>query len=160
MRITTQRFGELEIPEDKIITMAKPILGFEELKKFCIIENSGFEPFMWFQSIEDPVVAFIIVNPLFFCADYKIEVNPKEIEELRVSDVRMVETYVIATIPPDPSKMSVNLQGPVLVNTQTCLAKQLVMVNSDYNLKHYIIDRKAIKSEEPVVEEELVEAAV
>jgi len=39
MKITTLRFGELEIPDDKIIQMAKPVLGFEQLKKFCIIEG-------------------------------------------------------------------------------------------------------------------------
>ncbi len=160
MRITTLRFGELEIPKEKIITMAKPVLGFEQLKQFCIIESHDFEPFMWFQSVEDPAVAFIIVNPLFFNADYRIEVNPKEIEELRVGDVKAVETYVIATIPSDPCKMSVNMQGPLLINTQSCLAKQLVMVNSDYKLKHYIIDEKDLKHQPVVEEEELVEAGV
>jgi len=159
MRISTLRFGELEIPREKIITMAKPVLGFEQLKKFCIIESRDFEPFMWFQSVEDPAVAFIIVNPLFFNADYRIEVNPKEIEELQVSDVKAVETYVIATIPPDPKRMSVNMQGPLLINTRTCLAKQLVMVNSDYKLRHFIISEKDLK-DQPVMEEELAEAAV
>ncbi|MCP4703061.1 MAG: flagellar assembly protein FliW, partial [candidate division Zixibacteria bacterium] len=99
MRITTLRFGELDIPDDKIIHMAKPVLGFEQLKKFCIIEGEDFEPFLWFQSVEEPSVAFIIVNPVFFCADYHIEVNPKEIEELDVADVKSVETYSIVSIP-------------------------------------------------------------
>ena len=159
MKISTLRFGELEIPDDKVITMAKPVLGFEQLKKFCIIESKDFEPFMWFQSTEDPAVAFIIVNPLFFSPDYKIEVNPREIEELKVSDVRTVETYVIATIPPDPKKMSVNMQGPILVNAKTLLAKQMVMVNTDYKLKHYVVDEFDI-DKQPVMEEELAEMAV
>jgi flagellar assembly factor FliW len=159
MRVTTIRFGELDIPDAKIITMAKPILGFEQLKRYCIIESGDFEPFMWFQSVEDPAVAFIIVNPLFFCPDYRIEVNPKEIEEIRVADVKTVETYVIATIPADPGRMSVNMQGPILINTKTRLAKQLVMVNSDYKLKHYVIDQKDL-NEQLKLEEELAEAAV
>lgn len=148
MRITTLRFGELEIPDDKIIQMAKPVLGFEQLKKFCIIEGEEFEPFLWFQSIEEPSVAFIIVNPIFFYSDYHIEVNPKEIEELDVGDVKMVETYVIVSIPSDPKKMSINLQGPILINTKTRLAKQLILVNSKHKVKHYIIDDKMIADKE------------
>ncbi len=142
MRITTLRFGEIEIPDDKIIHMAKPVLGFEQLKDFCIIEGDDFEPFLWFQSIDEPTVAFIIVNPLLFYHNYRIEVNPREIEELRVADVKTVETYVIVSIPADPQKMSINLQGPILINTRTRLAKQLVLVNTEYEVKHYIIDDK------------------
>ncbi len=142
MKITTLRFGDLDLPDDKIIQMAKPVLGFEQLKKFCIIEGEDFEPFLWFQSVEEPSVAFIIVNPIFFDPDYHIEVNPKEIEELNIADVKTVETYVIVSIPPDPKKMSINLKGPILINTKTKLAKQLILVNSKYKVNQYIVDSK------------------
>ncbi len=156
MRITTLRFGELEIPDDKIIHMAKPVLGFEQLKKFCIIEGEDFEPFLWFQSVEEPSVAFIIINPIFFYPDYHIEVNPKEIEELDVGDVKTVETYVIVSIPPDPKKMSINLQGPILINTQTKKAKQLVLVNSKYKVINYMIDSNA-KTDNGIENREMAE---
>ena len=142
MKITTLRFGDLDLPDDKIIQMAKPVLGFEQLKKFCIIEGEDFEPFLWFQSVEEPSVAFIIVNPIFFDPDYHIEVNPKEIEELNIADVKTVETYVIVSIPPDPKKMSINLKGPILINTKTKLDKQLILVNSKYKVNQYIVDSK------------------
>jgi len=139
MNISTLRFGELEIPDEKIITMEKPVLGFEQLKKYCIIEREDCEPFLWFQSLEDPAIAFLIVNPVIFYPEYRIEVNPKEIEELLVADVKTIETYVIVTVPQNPQRTSVNLQGPVLINTESRLAKQLVMVNSQYRVKHYIL---------------------
>ncbi len=157
MKITTLRFGELDIPDDKIIQMAKPVLGFEQLKKFCIIEGEDFEPFLWFQSVEEPSVAFIIVNPIFFSPDYHIEVNPKEIEELDVADVKTVETYVIVSIPPDPKKMSINLQGPILINTKTKLAKQLILVNSKYKVNYYVVDSKA-KPDKEIEQRELAGA--
>lgn len=156
MRITTLRFGELEIPDEKIIQMAKPVLGFEHLKKFCIIEGEDFEPFLWFQSVEEPSVAFIIINPVFFHPDYQIEVNPKEIEELDVADVKTVETYVIVSIPPDPQKMSINLKGPILINTKTRKAKQLVLVNSTYKVIHYMVDGKT-QSDRKIEKREMAE---
>ena len=36
--------------------------------------------------------------------------------------------------------VSINLQGPVLINTENGFAKQLVLVNSDYEIKHNLID--------------------
>ncbi len=139
MTISTIRFGELEIPEDKIITMPKPVLGFERLKRYCIIEREDCEPFLWFQAVDDPAVAFIVVNPILFYPDYHIEVNPRELDEIKIRDVKTVETYAIVTIPSNPQKISINLQGPILINTETRLAKQLVLVNSDYRIKHYIV---------------------
>jgi flagellar assembly factor FliW len=140
MVISTQRFGDIEIPDGKIITMPKPILGFEQLKKYCIIEREDCRPFLWYQSIDDPDVTFIIVNPLFFYPEYRIEVNPRELEELKIHNVELVETYVIVTVPADPRRMSVNLQGPIVISTDSCLAKQLILVNSDYRIKHYIME--------------------
>lgn len=154
MKVMTQRFGELEIPNDKIITMSKPILGFENLKRYCLIEREDCEPFLWYQSVDDPATAFPVVNPLLFCPGYRIEVNPKEIEELRIKDVKSVETYTIVTIPSDPHDMSINLQGPILINTETRLAKQLVLVNSGYDVKYFVMQDNV-----GVVEENLYQTA-
>ncbi|MCP4567844.1 MAG: flagellar assembly protein FliW [FCB group bacterium] len=148
MNIMTTRFGELEIDESLTIRMTKPILGFEQLRRYVIVETEDFEPFRWFQSIDDPDVAFVIVNPLLFYPDYLIEVNPKEIEELKVADVADVASYAIVTIPEDYTKMTVNLQGPVLINQSTNLAKQLVLVNSRYRIKHRVMESGKIQRTE------------
>ncbi|MCX6827190.1 MAG: flagellar assembly protein FliW [candidate division Zixibacteria bacterium] len=153
MRISTLRFGEFELPEDKIIEMPKPILGFEHLKRYCIIEREESEPFLWYQAVDDPAIAFIIVNPLFFCPNYHIEVNPKEIEELRIADVKAVETYVIVTIPSDPQRISANMQGPILINVETRLAKQLILVNSEYDVRYYLLPEKDQAAKTTIVEE-------
>ena len=139
MKVNTSRFGELEVAENLVIRMTKPILGFEQLKRYVIVETPDFEPFKWFQSVDDPQVAFVIVNPLLFFPDYTIEVNPREIDELRVDNVRDINTYAIVTIPQEYTRMTANLQGPILVNTRTNLAKQLVLVNSAYRIKHLMI---------------------
>ncbi len=157
MNLTTQRFGDVTIPENKIITMSKPVLGFEHLKRYCIIERDDTEPFLWFQSVDDPNVAFMIINPIVVCPDYRIEVNPRELDELRIKDVREVETYAIVTVPDRPTDISVNLQGPILINTRTRLAKQLVLVNSCYRVKHLLSElmESAADVELPEVVEEL-----
>lgn len=139
MNITTSRFGALEIADNLIITMTKPILGFENLSRYVIVETDDFEPFCWLQSIDDPETAFVIVNPLLFFPDYTIEINPKEIEELLVCKSEDVLAYAIVTIPRDYTAMTVNLQGPILINSKTNMAKQMVLVNSKYKIKHRLL---------------------
>lgn len=155
MVFNSTRLGQFDVPADKIISMARPILGFEKLTEFCLVEVDAVAPFLWLQSTEDPAVAFLVVNPLVFFPDYRIEINSQEIAELHVSRVDEVETYVIATVPDDFKKMSVNLQGPILVNTANRLGKQLVLVNSDYQVKQYVMAAVGVATEAET-EKELV----
>jgi len=155
MVFNSTRLGQFEVPADRIITMARPILGFEKLTEFCLVEVDAVAPFLWLHSTEDPAVAFLVVNPLVFFPDYRIEINSQEIAELNVSGVKDVETYVIATVPEDFRKMSINLQGPILVNTANRLAKQLVLVNSDYQVKQFIMPVAGVTTQ-PEAEKELV----
>lgn len=157
MIIDSVRFGQLEIPDDKVITMQRPILGFENLVRFCLIQREEMAPFHWLQSTEDPEVAFIVLNPAVFYEDYRIEVNPKEIAELEIADLKSVETYAVVTVPEDATKMSVNLQGPILINTENGFAKQLVLVNSDYRVQHFIADELSSDEVAADREQELVE---
>ena len=145
MTINTHRFGPVQIPADKVIYMERPILGFEHLTTFCLIEREDMAPMMWLQSMEDPAVAFLVVNPRCMFPEYRVEVNPNEIAELRVAKVESVETYVIMTLADDPQQTSVNLQGPVLINTENNLAKQLVLVNSDYSVRHFLFAEATVE---------------
>jgi len=145
MKIKTTRFGELEVAEDLIIHMTKPVLGFEQVRKYVIVETEDFEPFKWLQSIEEPDLAFVIVNPLLFFPDYTIEVNPKEIEELKVESPSHIITYSVVTIPPDWTRMTANLQGPILINTRSNLGKQLVLVNSKHGIRHRLFEPEAVR---------------
>lgn len=140
MKIATLRFGELDVPEDKIIEFPKGILGFEQFQQYVILQSEESEPFKWMQSIEDPNLAFVIANPAFFFPNYKLEMHIRELSEINVSESSSIETYVIVTIPKDISQMSANLQGPLLINTDDNLGKQVVFVNSRYTIRHLIMD--------------------
>ncbi|MBN1213696.1 MAG: flagellar assembly protein FliW [candidate division Zixibacteria bacterium] len=140
MIVKSLKLGELEVPDEKLIVMERPILGFENLKKFCLIEIDEMMPFLWLQATEEPAVSFLVVNPVVFFPNYRIEINPKEIAELEVARVESVETYVIVTLNKKPELITANLQGPILINTENNLAKQLILVNSDYRVKHSLLE--------------------
>jgi flagellar assembly factor FliW len=140
MRLVTLRFGELEIPSEKVIDFPKGVLGFEQFHKYVILQREDSEPFRWLQSLEDPNLAFVITNPVHFFPNYKLEMHIKELSDIEVMEESNVETYVIVTIPKDIAQMSANLQGPLLINTDIGLGKQVVMVNGPYTIRHYILD--------------------
>jgi flagellar assembly factor FliW len=140
MLVQTQRFGPIEVPEGKLIHLQKPILGFEDLSVFFLVEQDDFRPFMWLQSAEHEDLAFIVINPVLVYPDYRIEVHSKEVGDLCITRLEAVETYVIVTVPERPEDVSVNLQGPIVINTENNFAKQLVLVNSRYSVRHRLLD--------------------
>ncbi|RME19588.1 MAG: flagellar assembly protein FliW, partial [Candidatus Zixiibacteriota bacterium] len=77
--------------------------------------------------------------------------------ELEVDRVTSVETYVVVTFGEGPEEMSANLQGPLLINTENNLAKQLVLVNSSYGVRHSVmqaveaLEKRTAPEREPVL---------
>jgi len=140
MKCVTTRFGEIDFEEDEIITLPKGVLGFSQLTRYVIVEKEEFFPFKWLQSVEDPKVAFVLMDPKQFFPGYKLEINEKELEELNYTNSSDLVTYVIITVPQDPAQASADLLGPLVINRKNRLAKQAVMPNSPYTTKHYLLD--------------------
>jgi flagellar assembly factor FliW len=140
MKYVTTRFGEIDFKETEVIDFPKGVLGFSQLTRYVILERKEFTPFKWLQSLEDPNVTFVILDPLKLFPNFKLEINEKELEELNYTNSRDLVTYVIITVPPDASLASADLLGPLVINSKKRLAKQAVMPNSPYTTKHYLLD--------------------
>ncbi|HSG99335.1 MAG TPA: flagellar assembly protein FliW [candidate division Zixibacteria bacterium] len=144
-KILTQRFGELEVPESRVISMEKPVLGFEGRREFVIVEARDTEPFAWLQSADDPDLAFLVINPSLFFPDYCIDVNRREVADIGVSEDSTLEIFVIVSVGATAEETTVNLQGPIVINTEVCKAKQLVLANSDYRVNQPLYGRSPVE---------------
>ena len=140
LTVETTSFGAIEVDETSIIRFPKGLLGFEERRRYILIEDPDHQPFAHLQSADDPSLAFIIVNPKLFFPNYKVQVDRPEIAELSVTDLSRVTTWVIVTVPEEIASMSANLQGPVLINRDKNLGKQVVLMRSPYTTRHYLLD--------------------
>ncbi len=143
MKITTTKFGEIEIEEEKIITMPLGLLGFPENKRFVIFQHKENSPFFWYQSLDDPSLAVVITNPLLFKPDY--QVSPESVlREMKWSDESNLDVFVIVTIPRGrPQDMTANLIGPILVNLNTKEAVQMIITDDTYTHKYPLLEPKA-----------------
>ena len=82
VRFTTTRFGELDVPPDRIITFPSGLIGFGALRGFALVENPGGGPFKWLQSVERPELAFVITDPKLFFPDYAVEVKEEDLRRM------------------------------------------------------------------------------
>ncbi len=151
LKIVTTRFGELSVETDKIIALEKPVLGFESYSRFILVESEEMAPFVWLQAVDESELAFLMINPTLFFPNYSIEVNPKEVEDIGVVDGSEVETYVIVTAPGSAREMTVNLQGPIVINMYTKQAKQLVLANSRHSVCEPLFAEKMLEKDTKAV---------
>ena len=138
MKIETTRFGLIDIDEKKIIHMPYGIPGFPERKDFVILRHKEDSPFYWYQSVDEPSLAFVITNPYIFFPDYNIDLNGI-IKEMKWDSINRenIEVYVIVNIPKGrPKDMTVNLMGPLIINTEKREAIQAILVNTPYSHRH------------------------
>jgi len=151
MNIKTTRFGTITIGEEKIITMPFGMLGFPDKKRFIIVQHKENSPFFWYQSVDDPTLAFVITSPFPFKPDYEVDMDDvlKEMSWNEGEENNNLALYVVVNIPKgSPDKMTANLIGPILVNNRACQAVQMVIPNSPYSHKFPLIGES--QSQEPM----------
>ena len=135
MKIQTARFGEIEVAEERIFNFELPIIGFNELKKFVIVDTNKDSFFKWLQSIEDPELAFPIVSVFSMNVDYTLDLQDSVVEALNIENVESVLVMNIASIPQDnPQGTTLNLLAPLIFNLESQKAGQVILSGSGYDI--------------------------
>ena len=140
MKIPTSRFGTIDIPEDQVIYVPLGLIGFPNQKRYVLREHKKGSPFIWFQAVDDEDLAFVLIDPLLCQPDFEIQVSPEDRKTLELPEsCEGLQTMVTVNITPgDPLEITANLLGPVAINLQKKLAKQIVLHHSSYSTRHPI----------------------
>lgn len=145
MQLNTKHFGMIEIDENGIISFEEGIPGFEHIKKFVLLGSEDQNsPFQWLQSVDYPERAFVVIDPFTVVEDYSIDVDDNEIGCLEIESINDVAVFSIVVIPEDINKMTANLRGPVIINTKKKKGKQVLLDNSEYSMRHYLLEQKGL----------------
>ncbi|MFC2076560.1 flagellar assembly protein FliW [candidate division KSB1 bacterium] len=150
MRIETTRFGEIEFQETDIVHLPHGLVGFNQFLRYIIIPHSENSPLFWLQSVDDPGLAFVITDPLMFRPDYQVKLEVADAQLLGIDDTSKAVIYAIVVIPKDPQEMTANLMGPLVVNPETRMGKQIIMQDSPYTTRHYILEEMKQAYSSPV----------
>jgi flagellar assembly factor FliW len=143
VEIDTTRFGKIRIKESEVIGMKGRILGFEQHKQFVLLTDEDNTPLCWMQSVEDPVLAFVVVNPRIIKPGYNPIVSEGELEFLDIKNSDDIALLAIVTVRSHPFRVTANLRAPILINAANRMANQVVLDDPDYPIQFEIIDSKA-----------------
>ncbi len=126
------------LPEPVICDVRLPmgILGFEQTKNYLLIANPAEEPFRWLQVKDNPALAFVVIEPFLVAPDYHPDIPQPDVEFLGLTSPADAALLNIVTLH-GPHHATVNLKGPVVINRNTGIGKQVIIANaSDYSVHH------------------------
>lgn len=139
MKVKTKFFEDIEIHEDQVLTFPSGLAGMVHRKRFVLLEREEIRPFHWLQSLEDPHLLLPVVEPASFFPDYRVAVSEGEIAPLAMTDTADVMVLCIVTLSSDPTAITANLQGPLVVNLKNGLGRQLILIDNAYTVREDLL---------------------
>ena len=143
LKFNTEKFGEIEVDKDLIFEFVAPIIGFNDLKKYTIIDYKPESPFKWLQSLEDMSLAFPVTLCSFFGIDYQFDIPDEEADLLGIKSADDVFVCNIANIPAsNPKDVTINMLAPIIMNTANKKAMQTILKNKEFQVRYKLFNRE------------------
>lgn len=142
MLVKTKFFGEVDLPEEKILTFDRGLIGFEDYKRYTILYDCEKESnnISWLQSVDEPSFAMPIIKPWLVREDYNPVVEDELLQGLgELTDDNLV-ILLTMNVPADLKNMSANLKAPIVINSDTRKGAQVVVENQDYEIHFKVYD--------------------
>lgn len=130
------------IVTSEVVTFKDGIPGFDDRRKFVILQDEEYAPFDWLLCVDDDLeveLRFAMINPLLVYPDYDPDIASSLVADLEIERAEDVLVYVLATIYPNPVDSTVNLMGPLVINAANMRGKQIILENSSYTTKEPIV---------------------
>jgi flagellar assembly factor FliW len=140
MEIHHRLLGAIAYSEDDVITFPLGLLGFLKFKRYLLLHNETVAPFVWMVSVDNPDLSFPLLDPKRFCADYNPNITRRDLSEISAENPQSLQMYSIVTILQDAHSATANLSGPILINRERKIGKQLVLLDDRYSTKHRILN--------------------
>ncbi len=151
MNIKTSRFGEVDVDNDAVISMPEGMLGFSEITRYVLIQHRDGSPFLWYQAVDEPNLAFVVVDAFTFFPDYEVIMSSEDVKILDCSKPGDLAVFLVVVIPDNPEDMTANLRGPLVINVTNKVARQVVLTDEKYSPHHSIMEE--MRKQLPVEEE-------
>ena len=128
----TTRFGRLEISKDKIIHFPNGLMGFPDIKRYILMDYKD-TLLKWLQAVDDANVAFIVVQPFDFFPDYSVSIEDSIKDSLEIENQEDISILSILRV--EGENVTVNLQGPLVINSLNKRGAQIVNEDSRFSCK-------------------------
>ena len=117
----------MERNEQSVLQIPEGMLGFSRLTRYVLADDERIRPLLWLQCLDDPGLAFPVVDPRLIHPEYFNLLPTGELARLRIRSRSELLMLVVAILRPAPEQCSVNLKAPLLINHTTMIGRQIIL---------------------------------
>ena len=138
MKLKTAYMGEVVIDSSKIIKFEHGIPGFEDENEFVLLPIEENSIFQVLQSVNTEGIAFIITSPYAVTKNYNFELDESTLDVLDIKSENEVAVFAIVSLKETLANSTVNVKAPIILNTTNNKAKQVILDNNEYSIRHQL----------------------
>ena len=131
MKVDTCLFGAVEVDPAKVIEFPNGLVGFEQNMRFMLVHEDGQAQTASYtlQSLDDPNLAFQIVDPVTLGFHYELDLSDAESALLKTPAPEDVLVMQLLFKKDEGSQTQImpSLRAPLLINTKARVGMQKVM---------------------------------
>jgi flagellar assembly factor FliW len=128
--LQTEHLGLIEYDPAEVIRFPHGLPAFETEREFLALLAPGSAPVVFLQSIASPELTFLTVPPAHVDPEYRVELH----EECDFLQGPLTVLLIVSAGVNQPP--TVNLLAPVVIDTRSRMAMQVVMTHTGYSAQH------------------------
>jgi flagellar assembly factor FliW len=136
--LETPYFGRLSYDESAEIEFAAGMPGFDDERRFVIVEPPAHAPMVYLQSMGRRDLCFLALPVLAVDGGYGLRLGAEELKALGLEEQPVINKEVVClclvTIP-EEGPVTVNLAAPVVIGRSTRKALQAIQADC-YSFRH------------------------
>jgi flagellar assembly factor FliW len=139
-RYATSRFGLIDVDLDLVIEFNEGLIGFETCRRYVVVRHDDTSAFRWLQSLDEPAVAFPIVEPSVFRPDYAPTISDADARVLSLRHDTPTLLFAVVAVPEqNPRGMTANLLAPLVINGELRQGKQVIVQDEGFTTRHEVV---------------------
>ena len=132
--VASRVLGPVTVHPDQVLNFPTGVLGFPEAREFTTVSTQR-PGFYWLQSLEYDTLTFLLIDPFQHVPDFSVDLPDEELGHLGTDASKLVVLGIV-TLPAGPGdQLTVNLQGPLVINTETGVGQQLIVPDSPHGTR-------------------------
>lgn len=140
MLIDTAVLGSFDVEASNVFHMPEGLLGFNEIHSYALIQKQDEGMTLkWFQAVNHTTPCFVVFDPNEIVEGYNPQIEKSDLTALGGCDPKDLTYLVIAVVPEDISKATVNLKSPIVLNQKAKIARQVILANKDYPIRFPLV---------------------
>ncbi|MCX7389996.1 MAG: flagellar assembly protein FliW [Planctomycetota bacterium] len=139
MRISTTRFGRIDVETDDVLHFPSGMPGLEGCREWALLADATNDALGWLQSTNRSDIAIAVVSPRRFVPDYQIRIPRSELTPLRLSDIGQAQVLVV--VAQGSRSLTLNLKAPIVINLEARTGRQVV-ASGDLPMQYELVPER------------------